>query len=120
MSKIDLKDAYFSVFYIWILKNVLNSGGKAVYVIFFPTFWLQFSTQGIHKVNENSHFSAEETEHKFGISGKHFDNGILNRWIDIGMGQFNVSVATSRFFIIIEKSVLQTTLKIELLVMEIE
>lgn len=65
MSKIDLKDAYFSVFYIWILKNVLNSGGKAVYVIFFPTFWLQFSTQGIHKVNENSNFCVEQIECTF-------------------------------------------------------
>ena len=57
-------------------------------------------------------------KHTSDISKQHFDNGILNERIDIGKGQFNISVTRYRYLINIEKSVLRPTQKIELLGIE--
>ena len=74
-----------------------------------PIFRSWVSNQNVHKDNENSDFSVEETEHaSHNISGRYFNNGGLEGGNDSSTGHVDVYILQGLDFLInIKKSVLQ-------------
>ena len=73
-----------------------------------PIFRHWVSNQNIHKDNENSDFSVEETERASHISGRYFNNGGLEGGNDSTTGHVDVYILQGLDFLInIKKSVLQ-------------
>ena len=93
MCKIDLKDASFAVsLHSSSLKYIRFKWKGNLYQFSMPFLWLQFSSKGIHKTNEDPDFCHAEIECETDdISRRYFYNGINKKGTNSSERHFDIS-----------------------------